>query len=658
MKGTKARTSRQLDELPTLPSMVIKLLEIIIEGEPSIKELTDVLEKDQSISARLLRLVNSAGFGINEEVTDIRHAAALLGVNAVKKLVLTVSVYDAYISEHSGEDLDHTFFWQHCLATGAASRALAELWDYDKSEAYAGGLLHDIGKIGFACLDSYDYGRITSTTTDRKMTVREAEEKIFGIDHTVFGAQLLEEWGLPEVLVKAVKYHHSDLEELDSLPERTRRLAIIVQTADFICWTQGFGSLDTSVPPVLDPDLQEEIQMDDLPVVDISGQITDEIEEMAGIFDFEVPSADRFRQALQKANMELGRLNSLYEEARNKLENRVQELTNLNRAMQETRGTLDSSKVLEKILKACRTGLGFDRAFYLRYDQDQENLVVADRDDEAPGSQVPWDIEISLDGYFHKLEEMKEEGPRIVKKGREGPLETELLTRLDVNEIAIAPVTLHGDIHGLIVADNCYGNDSIGLEKKSSLQILSEEAGMALENAKLFEEAKKQAVTDELTGLNNRRQCMNMLSNELTRAKRYNRNLSVALLDLDHFKKLNDTYGHLAGDQILKKISGVLQEVTRDVDILGRYGGEEFLVILPETELSSAEEFGNRIRRAIERLGKKLNDTYPEYEMTVSIGVTALRDTEDTSPEDLIEKADEALYIAKDRGRNRVVAKC
>lgn len=165
-------------------------------------------------------------------------------------------------------------------------------------------------------------------------------------------------------------------------------------------------------------------------------------------------------------------------------------------------------------------------------------------------------------------------------------------------------------------------------------------------------EIRRLSVTDTVTQTFNRHYLSNNLPGEIERAKRYRRSLAVILCDIDHFKKLNDTAGHTAGDAVLRTVADTLAGLVRtEIDWVARYGGEEFLIVLPETELAGAESVAERLRRGVEELRVPLGDQ--TLSCTVSFGVAEWhRDL--SRPEDLINQADSALYQAKARGRNRV----
>jgi two-component system, cell cycle response regulator len=160
----------------------------------------------------------------------------------------------------------------------------------------------------------------------------------------------------------------------------------------------------------------------------------------------------------------------------------------------------------------------------------------------------------------------------------------------------------------------------------------------------------RMAITDGLTNLCNRKQLDTLLGEEVPRAQRYNRELSLLMLDIDHFKSINDTYGHLTGDSVLRALAAILQKRVRPNDKLARYGGEEFCAILPETSLASAVKIGEDLRQLVAE--HRFMAESQEIKVTISVGVAVL--AHGMTPIDLCRRADEMLYRAKHGGRNRV----
>jgi two-component system cell cycle response regulator len=177
------------------------------------------------------------------------------------------------------------------------------------------------------------------------------------------------------------------------------------------------------------------------------------------------------------------------------------------------------------------------------------------------------------------------------------------------------------------------------------LSTLGNQIGIAVNNARLYEEARNFSLHDPLTGLANRRLLNIQLEKSIDAAKRYGEKLSVIMLDIDHFKKYNDEHGHVEGDRMLVRIGEILLEEMRSSDYVFRYGGEEFFAILTQTDLSTACEVAERLRKSVEKTAG----------VTISLGVSTYREIV-WDDENLIKTADAALYQAKQKGRNRVVA--
>ncbi|MCD6576945.1 MAG: diguanylate cyclase, partial [Anaerolineaceae bacterium] len=212
------------------------------------------------------------------------------------------------------------------------------------------------------------------------------------------------------------------------------------------------------------------------------------------------------------------------------------------------------------------------------------------------------------------------------------------------------PLILRGEVIGVLSVQsaqpNAYNPKQIRL-----VETIAQQTTNAMDNAKLFDKIQEMAITDSLTGLYNRRYFYMILDNEIKRAERYQSPLVLIMMDIDHFKNVNDKFGHLAGDQVLRSMSDICRKLLRQTDSMFRYGGEEFMIILPETNQEEALKVANRIRSTIAQNKFKINKR--NVKITVSIGVSEYGKNHTTSNE-FIESVDKTMYDAKDAGRNCV----
>ncbi|ABU56864.1 diguanylate cyclase [Roseiflexus castenholzii DSM 13941] len=187
---------------------------------------------------------------------------------------------------------------------------------------------------------------------------------------------------------------------------------------------------------------------------------------------------------------------------------------------------------------------------------------------------------------------------------------------------------------------------------RSALELLGATAAIAIDNARLFADARRHATIDELTGVWNRRSFFENARREFLRSQRTLRPLAVLMFDIDHFKSVNDTYGHAVGDQALRDLAERCRNQLRGIDIIGRYGGEEFAVALPDTDIDAAEHIAERLRTAVENT--PFATAQGSISLTISIGVAVCHPDDQTTLDAIIDRADRALYLAKRSGRNSV----
>jgi len=226
-----------------------------------------------------------------------------------------------------------------------------------------------------------------------------------------------------------------------------------------------------------------------------------------------------------------------------------------------------------------------------------------------------------------------------------------ILTQFTPSEVFVEPIDFKSVHLGVIIAAT--GSEYADERTKNTLQLFARSVGLALNNALIHSKFQRLAAYDSLTNVYNRRFGMARLKEDFGRAARDNSSLSVVMVDIDHFKNVNDNYGHLVGDKVIIMISNILKNILRDGDIVVRYGGEEFLMILQAANLKDATIVCERIRHQVQDSPFETNEQH--IPITVSIGVSAFPETEVKDEVQLIDKADQALYQAKQTGRNKVV---
>lgn len=308
---------------------------------------------------------------------------------------------------------------------------------------------------------------------------------------------------------------------------------------------------------------------------------------------------------------------------------------------------LDVDELLLTVLKLVCDSLGAERGLVLGYDQENDTFMIRaglNAEAETLEGRVDFSRTIAMQSIDSRrivliadaINHQAFSASQSVANGR-------------VRSVACIPLLHNHEILGVIYLDNRGRPDCFREEKIDFLKILSVQVTTALINARLY----TQATTDDLTGLASRNIIEAAIYDEMKRAARYVRPCSLIMMDLDHFKSINDTYGHPAGDYVLRKTAEVIRDNVRDVDSVGRFGGEEFVILLPETEMLEARALADRIRNNLKKMD--LSTISPALSITASFGVSSYQDRFETNPGLFLELADQALYAAKDAGRDCVI---
>lgn len=234
--------------------------------------------------------------------------------------------------------------------------------------------------------------------------------------------------------------------------------------------------------------------------------------------------------------------------------------------------------------------------------------------------------------------------PSVYKAFGEGP-------HSHIHSFLGAPLIVGKKLIGMLAVDN-RKPDFFDERHVRLVTAFADQVALAIQNARLFSEVEKLAHTDGLTGLHNRYHFMELALHEFKRAQRYKHPMAAIMIDIDHFKLVNDTYGHAIGDEVLRNVSLRCKKTVRQIDILGRYGGEEFTTLVLNADLSGVQVVSERLRRCI--ADAPIDTDQGPIQVTISLGI-ALLDQDCKDLDDLLQRADQALYAAKQAGRNQVV---
>ena len=639
--------------LPSLPQAAESLAREILKSEPDIAEVVRIIESDAGLVSRVLRLVNSPFYGVRWKVSTVEHAVGLLGIRAIESMVISLTVFDV-LSPRGEHSLDYARHWQHSLAVAAAARVIAEMAGYPApEEAYTAGILHDVGRAALDVCAPEDFARVMSAVASGDGVAVLIERGSIGIDHAGMGQFVLKHWNMDEKLAEAVGRHHAE----DIVIERdgaSAELAGIIQAADLAAWSAGLGGLDT--PPKLAPANGVIEFYENLDKAVLHNEMERELKRAAELFGVSLPKGVDLRGALSSTTSELARLTAMQREVEKRLARKSDALDAIKR-LADARGEGGGAEaVLRRILPAICDAMGTERAVFFERDASTGEITNATVEDVTGIAGTLSDIKRPAPHKDEPLGKAIATGAAVLVRAAES--REPLLEALGSSEAAVAPVSAGGRVTGLVMTDNPISGRALPEADLEILFVLAAEAGIALENSMLQEYSetlKAQAETDTLTNLANRRNLLRHLEIEIERSRRYQKPLSLVMIDLDRFKGFNDTYGHQVGDQLLMSLAKLLKSSSRTIDTPGRLGGEEFLVILPETDIEEASIYAERVRSLVETLGGRLKGRYPEHSFTISVGLTSFNHEEDDL-DSFVRRADNAMYSAKKRGRNRICA--
>lgn len=238
----------KIEKLPTLPVVVARITTMVQNPKTSAREVGAAIATDPSLSAKVLRLVNSAYFGFPSQISSVSHATTILGFNAIQNLALAATVFQLFRDSGAEELFDRKAFWEHSLGVGVLARLLSDKVRYpDKEEAFTAGLIHDVGKIVLDQFVHEEFKVVITAVRANNMLLYEAESQILGLNHANVGYILSQKWNLPKKLQDPLAYHHAP-----GLSKYNPQLTGIIHLADILCRALKIGNGGDNKIPTLD----------------------------------------------------------------------------------------------------------------------------------------------------------------------------------------------------------------------------------------------------------------------------------------------------------------------------------------------------------------------------------------------------------------------
>jgi len=600
------------DRLPSPSGTALAIIQLVQQHDVTVQQVSQLVKVDPALSGRILRFANSAAFGARRPIADVQTAVMMMGMQTVRDFALSLSLIGNN-SKGRCQGFDYEAYWSRSLAISVSIAALtAREITVIPAESFTLGLLSDIGSLALATAWSEIYGECLSMAEGKQLLALERER--FAIDHNALSLMLLADWGFPTVFLDALKL---------SFEMKVAGLTRTDQFARQLIFARLIGNYcvaDEAHRAVLLPYLTAEAELHALDEPALLAFIDETIElwyEWGKLIDVKTDVRQPLLKTVDTLESDLLGLNLLL------VDDDPMMLARLSKQLAAAGNQV----------AVCRNG----EAALKYVIEHKPQMVITDwRMKPMDGLALCKALRASVFGkniYLIMLTSTEDEDA-LVEAFDAG-----------IDDYVTKPISLR-----VLLARLRAGQRIITLQnelEKESRDIQRYTAELAAANRRL----KSMVNTDVLTGLPNRRYALNRLEQEAATALRAKQPLSVLMLDLDYFKSVNDTLGHDVGDQVLIHAANLMRTTARTNDIACRLGGEEFLIIAPNTDGSTALLLAERVRNAIERnqpVGLELR-----YPITVSIGVAGSMGAQ-PSWKELMKRADDALYLVKQGNRNGV----
>lgn len=600
------------NRLPSPSGTALEIMKLLQREDAEIADVTKLVKLDPALSGRVLQFSNSAAAGSHRSITNINDAIMMMGMAAVKNFALSLSLVgnDSY---NRCPNFDYLAYWSKSLATAVAITCLSSRERViSAEEAFTLGLLLDIGRLALATAWSESYGECIGIAKDNTELLKLEQER-FAITHNALSVMLLADWGFSDLFLEALKISFAPVGgSLSKATRLAKQLVFSQQIANYCCANEAYR--ETLMADLVVEAAHHSFDEDELKA--FLDEVVRQWHEWGKSINVKTDIQQSSPEVVEGKNL-LSGLNILV------VDDDLMMLARLSKQL-----TAAGHKVA-----ACKDG---DSALKYALEHKPDLIITNWHMKPMDGIELSKTLHSSTWGssiYIIMLTSTEEESA-LIEAFNAG-----------IDDYVTTPISLK-----VLLARIRAGQRIITLQQeveKERKDLQRYIAELAVANRRL----ELMANTDVLTGLSNRRYSLNRLEQEWASAQRNHRPISVMMLDLDHFKSVNDSLGHDAGDLVLIHAAKIMKKCARATDIPCRLGGEEFLVILPNTNGKEALALAERLRKAIEV--NQVENVPLLKPMTVSIGVACSDEGKPTWKE-LITLADEALYEVKRDKRNSV----
>lgn len=634
-------------ELPSPRGVALAIIKLTAQHDVSLTELGRVVSGDPAFVGRLIKAANGLIAMNRRSVSSANEALMILGLPAVRTMALGFSLLSNYRSGMC-RSFDYNRFWSYSLALAVAMQVVTQRTRIAAAdEMFSLGLLTRVGELALATVYAEDYSKVIDRAgRDPQVDLQALEHDVFAMTHTELGMAMLRDWGLPPIFVEVAGQFERVDADVVARGGRLQRLALQLALARALA--------DMCLGPAK--------KRSGLLHVVFGKALEAEVEQADVLVD-----CDRIISQW----LDWGKL----------LQLDMPERFSVNDLVSEAPTTWPEEVTVEVLAPARRPVLGAAEPGRAPASQDALRALIVDADVGERGKAVDVARALGLEtveaGDANQgLEKALDVLPNLVVIATATPADLEFIRSMrrirvgrSIYVLAIAP---QAEVDMLLSAFDAGADDVtaapfskrlLGARLRSGIRVVGLQRELKQEREELRRFAaelavtnrrlKEAAVTDFLTGFKNRRYADERLDQAWIASMRDGSPLSCMVVDFDGLKSINDGYGHAVGDAALKVAAEALKAQLRRQEIICRVGGDEFMLICPNTTVDDALICAERLRRAV--AARRLSVRSAELELSVSIGV-ATRDSHVRDAEALIRLADEGAYAAKEQGRNRVVA--